>query len=101
MHADVLVELAGVVERDALEALQVRRDLVELREPPAALLLDAHLDLAYPAALELDALCDDFRLQASEARNFVSAQSPTVNFGTHRSLMISLWVSSSSSSFLR
>ena len=63
VHADVLVEVAGIVERDALEALEVRRDLIKLGEAAAALLLDAHLDLADPAALELDALRDDLRLQ--------------------------------------
>ncbi len=59
VHADVLVEVRGIVERDAFQALEACRDLVELCEAAAALLLYADLDFADPAALELDALCDD------------------------------------------
>lgn len=59
MHTDVLVEVRGVVERDAFQALEARRDLVQLREAATALLLDANLDFADPSALELDALRDD------------------------------------------
>ena len=38
-----------------------------LPAPTAALLLDAHLDLADPAALELDTLGDDLRFQTDRA----------------------------------
>ena len=39
-------------------------DLVELRKTTAALLFNPHLDLANPTTLELDTLCNDFRLEA-------------------------------------
>ena len=66
MYPEVLVEVVRVVDRDALKALEIRRKLVELRESAAALLLDAYLDLANPAALQLDALCDNLLLEAGE-----------------------------------
>lgn len=64
MDANVVVEVVRVVERDTLEAFELRGKLVELGEPPAALLFDADFDLADPAALKFDALRDDFFLEA-------------------------------------
>ena len=63
VYPEVLVEVVGVVDRDAFETLQVRGELVELRETAAALLLDANLDFADPPALELNALSDDLLFQ--------------------------------------
>lgn len=60
VNAQVLVEVGRVVECDPLEALQVCGELVEFGEAAAALLFYAELDLADPATLELNPLCNDF-----------------------------------------
>jgi hypothetical protein len=64
VYPQILVEVGRVVERDSLEALQICGELIEFGEPAPALLFDADLDLADPATLEFDPLCDDFLLQA-------------------------------------
>jgi hypothetical protein len=82
MDMQVLVEVRRVVQRDSLEALQVCGELVEFGEAPAALLFHAKLDLADPATLEFNPLCDDFLLQA---RGKVSMRWP-VRMGQRRTI---------------
>ena len=63
MNAQVLVEVDAVVDGNALERLELLRDLVDLGETPATLLLNVHLHRADPSALKLNALRDDLLLQ--------------------------------------
>jgi hypothetical protein len=62
VDAQILVEVGRVVERDALQALQICSKLVEFGEATAALLFHADLDLTDPATLKFNPLCDDFLL---------------------------------------
>jgi hypothetical protein len=64
VHADIVVESRRVVERDALELLERGGEVVQLGEAAAALFFDLGLDGAEPAALQLDALGDDFLTEA-------------------------------------
>ena len=81
VNPDILVKECGVVQGDALETLQIRRELVELGKAPTTLLLDADLDIANPAALQLDALGNDLLLQPriqSAALSTQITEPPTV-----------------------
>ena len=100
MHADVLVKVGSVVESDPLETFQTCSKLVQLREAAAALLLNADLNIAYPTALKLDTLSNNFLLETED--DSCSAQRQVeIIYTTYRSLMISLWVSNSLLSFSR
>lgn len=69
MHADVLVEVVGVVESEAFKALQVGCEFVKFGEAATTFLLNANLDFANPTALEFNTLSDDFLLEPWEIRS--------------------------------
>jgi hypothetical protein len=64
VYAQVLVEVGRVIKCDTLKTLEVRSELVELRQASTTLLLDANLDLTDPATLQLNSLRDDLLLEA-------------------------------------
>lgn len=61
---DIFVDIGGVVESNAFEALDVGGKVVKFGESSAALLLDADFDLADPSTLKLNTLRNDLFLQA-------------------------------------
>jgi hypothetical protein len=63
--AHSIVQDSSIVERERLELLERRSKLVKTGKTAAALGFDPDLDLADPAALELDALSDHFLLEAA------------------------------------
>lgn len=74
MEAQILVEVCRVVQRDSLKALQVCGEFVEFGEAAATLFFYADLDLADPATLEFDPLCDDLFFQA---KGTISVMAPS------------------------
>ena len=99
VYAQLLVEVGRVVQRDSLEALLICGKPIEFGEVPTALFFHADLDLADPATLEFDPLCDGFLLQDGGDDQHDSATADGRE--AHRSLVMSLWVRNSCSSFSR